>query len=274
MASHSTSLKKKKLYFLLLAFSWSCSPDKPTKNEKKPLAAATAQAPAVAPQAPVETLTSYTWETESCTFSGRYNPRLYSKEQLDNVRRLLYGSAMVFANASVHRPDDIAALSLDTLNAEYARTVARYRNMRVVPQPVWLKLKKQAIQEIEDDYQAHKLYVQAFTNPTVLLAASSADCQKYIQGLATQNDSLTMSNWREFVVEQKRRNGSSEPYTERYNQVGITPDQLLYAKIDLLTYGWWNCVNNSIRRVQPTDEMHEQFNQLFANVTSECDDVD
>lgn len=267
-------MKKQKIYFLLLVFCWSCSPDKPPESERKPLAEAAVEEPAAPAPAPIETLAAYTWETESCTFSGRYNPRLYSKEQLDNVRQLLYGSAMVFTGASVHRPEDIAKLSLDTLNAEYARAITRYRNMRVVPRPMWLKLKKQAIREIEDDYQAHKLYVQAFANPAILLAVAPDDCQQYVRGLATQDDSLTMRNWRDFVDEQKRRNGSSEPYTARYNQEGITPELLLYAKIDLLTYGWWNCVNNSIRRVQPTDDLHQQFTRLFANVTSECDDVD
>ena len=63
-------------------------------------------------------------------------------------------------------------------------------------------------------------------------------------------------------------------YSGLLQQVGITPELLLYAKIDLLTYGWWNCVNNSIRRVQPTDDLHQQFTRLFASVTSECDDVD
>jgi hypothetical protein len=260
----------------LLVFASSCSPDKPAG--KRPPAAAAPREAAAPPAAPADTLATYTWGSESdmCQFTGRYNPRRYSKAQLDNVHRLmLSGSTMVFtSNATVHRPADLARLSLDTLRAQYERGIKRIRSMRVVPQPTWVRLKKQAIQEIEDDYQAHKLYIEAFRNPAVLLSKSPENCKKYIQGLATQNDSLTLSNWRDFVKEQGQLTGSSEPYASRGNAEADLSEQLLHAKIDLLTYGWFNCVNTTIRRVQRNQELDEQFNRLFTNVQADCEDVD
>ncbi len=223
---------------------------------------------------PADTLAAYSWETELCHHSGRYNPRKYSKEELDNVQKLLFGNAMLNTNTTVYRPDDLGKANTDTLTAEYTRQIRLYRTMRVVPQPMWLMLKRQAIQEVEDDYKVHKLYVAAVANPAILLNASPSSCKKYIEGLATSNDSLTLRNWRGFVEEQKLRSGSSSPYTERYNRESNSPDHLRYAKVELLTFGWFNCMNTSTQRVKPTEEMYRQFSQLFSDVTTKCDDVE
>ena len=231
-------------------------------------------APAPTASAPTDTLATYAWDSEMCHYTGRYKPRRYSKEALDNAHQLLFGSAMLTTNTSVFRPEDVGKLHLDSLTAEYTRNLRQYRSMRLLPQPMWQKLRQQAIQELEDDYRAKKLYIQAFANPAVLQSASMpADCRKYVQGLATHSDSLTLRDWQRFVEEQKQRNGYDN-FSERYNREYDSPDRLLYAKIDLLTFGWWNCMNASIRRVQPTEKMQNAFPRLFTQVKMECEDAD
>ena len=153
--------------------------------------------------------------------------------------------------------------------------MAHYRAMRVVPRPQWLKLKKLKIQEMEDDYRAKKLAITAFANPAVLLTTAYAgDCKKYARGLAAQNDSLILQDWKSLVEERKHPNGFPEAYLAQFNAQSQSEDRLLYAKIDLLTFGWWNCANASIRRVEVSEKMVGQFEKLFSNVASECDDVD
>jgi hypothetical protein len=270
-------VKHKLLYCLSLALLAGCSPDKPAEHAAAgpaPAAPSVATAAAPAASAPVDTLATYSWDSEMCHYTGRYNPRRYSKEALDNAYQLLYGSAMLTTNTSVFRPEDVNKLHLDSLTAEYTRNLRQYRTMRLLPQPLWQKLRQQSLQELEDDYRAKKLYIEAFADPAVLLAdPMSANCQRYIQGLAAHRDSLVLRDWQRFVEEQKQRNGY-DTYSERYNREFNSPDRLLYAKIDLLTFGWWNCMNASIRRVQPTEKMFDEFTRLFTDVKTECEDAD
>lgn len=227
--------------------------------------------PAPLPKAPADTLATYTWDTQMCHNTGRYNPQRYTKEELDNVCKLLFGGVVFSTDKTVFKPSDIGKLNLDSLTAEYTRLIQQYRSMRVVPQPMWLTLKKQAIQEIEEEYRARKVYFEAFANPDVLLTAPMpGDCKQYILSLASHNDSLTLKEWRSLNEEQLKANGAPKSLMQRFNQEYNSADQLLYARINLLTYGWWNCVNGSIRRVEPTEKMFQQFNRLFTGVKSDC----
>ena len=271
-------LKINILYLISLGLLAGCSPDKPTEKAVS-AQAATPPLPVVPPapapaSAPADTLATYAWDTEMCHYTGRYNPRRYVKEALDNAYQLLFGSAMLTTDTSIFQPEDVGTLHLDSLTAEYTRNLRRYRSMRLLPQPMWRTLQKQAIQELEDDYRAKKLYIEAFADPTVLLSARMpADCRKYVEGLTVHNDSLVLRDWQRYVEEQKQHIGydtNSERFTRQFN----SPNRLLYAKIDLLTFGWWNCMNNSIRRVQPTEKMGDAFPRLFTNIRIECEDAD
>jgi hypothetical protein len=276
-AAFTTFLLNRTGYCLLfLVFLWSCSPDKPAEQPAQTPAPTAAQ-PAAAPLAksPADTLLPYEWDSQVCHYTGRYNPHLYTKEQLDNTQLLLYRNAGLITDATANTPDDIEKLNGDSLTAEYTRKIKYYRNLQVVPRPIWLTLKAQAIQELEDEYKAKKATIAGFANPAVLLATSySANCKKYAQALASHNDSLILKDWRSLVEERKKLNGAPVSYMQRFEQEYNSADRLRYAKIELLTYGWWNCVNNSIRRVELTEKLYEQFPRLFVDVKSACEDVD
>ena len=269
-------MTKNSFYLLPLALLGACAPsDKPAERPAQAAAPRRPAGPPAPPAAASGKLAVYAWDTESCHFTGRYSPRRYSQAQLDNTRQLLFGTAAPDTDVTPAQPADIAQLSLDTLTAEYTRRITFYRAMRVVAHPIWQALKQAKIQELEDEYQAKKLLVAAFTNPTVLLTASyPGDCQKYAQALASGNDSLILRDWRRLAEEQQKHSGTPESYRARLEKQYNSADRLAYAKLDLLTYGWWNCANNSIRRAAATEEMYQNFLRLFTRVNSECDDVD
>ena len=119
------------------------------------------------------------WDTESCHYTGHYNPRRYSKEELDNIQLLLFGNAMLNTDAATSTPAGL--------------------------------------------------------------------------------DSLTLRDWRSVIEERKVLNGALESYLQRFTQDYNSADRLRYTKIELLTYGWWNCLNSAILRVEPREKIYHQF---------------
>ncbi|MCA8830621.1 hypothetical protein [Hymenobacter pini] len=265
----------KALLPLLLAFGLGACSAPTEKPLERTAAAPTPTAPAPVAAPPTDTLATLTWEGESCRYTGRYNPRRYTASQLSGTWEVLDHSASLRYHALTFEPADIDKLSLDSLEADYRTLHHHYQQLQVVPQPVWQKLKQARLQELEAEYKAKKLLVQAYTTPELLLTTSYPNkCTRYVRGLATHNDSLTRIEWEQLTQEQAQRNGYPHTVRARFREQLESPEWYRYAQVALLNDGWWNCVNWSLPQPEPTQRMQQQYEQLFAKIQSECDDVD
>jgi len=151
------------LPLLGLGFGACCSPAQKQTEPSAPALAPVTTAPAA------DTLATHNWEGESCRYTGRYNPSRYTAAQLAGTWEVLDHSASLRYHALTFSPEDIDKLSLDSLEADYTQLHRHYQQLQIVPQPVWQKLKKARLQELEGQYQAKKLLIQAYTNPAILL---------------------------------------------------------------------------------------------------------
>jgi len=256
---------------LLLALA-GCQSKPAATETAAPTAAPTAPAPA--PAAPPDTLATFSWESEMCTYTGRYDTRKYTARQLTDTQDLLRGG-LLSTSATVFRPEDIAKLSVDTLEAEYTKVLAHVKGLQPVPGAPWRELKRRKIQELNDQYRATRLTILGYTNPSLLVNSTyPAACKTYVRGLAANNDSMIIASWQQLVREQQKNNSIPESLQERFEQEATASNWHEYAQVALIGFGWWNCVNATIRSAEPTEQMYRQYEQLFVKVQSECEDVD
>ncbi|RPD44603.1 hypothetical protein DNI29_20955 [Hymenobacter sediminis] len=266
----------KTLLLLLLALGvGGCS--SPAENPvKQPAAAQTAPKAALPPPAlAADTLATLTWESEICLHTGRYNPKRYTAAQLLGTWEVLEHSATLNYHAITFTPADIDQLSLDSLEADYTKLHLRYQQLQVVPQPVWQQLKQARLRELESEYKAKKLLIQAYTTPELLLTAPyPGACTQYVRSLAAHNDSLIRRDWEQLLRREAKRNSVPESLMARFREQLNSPDWYHYAQVDLLNTGWWNCVNQALPQTEPTTRMRQQYEQLFSQIRSECEDGD
>ncbi|UYZ63904.1 hypothetical protein [Hymenobacter weizhouensis] len=268
-------MKKSASRWLLLLLAGACTPDVSTEQTAHSPVSAPAM-PAAAP-APTDTLATYSWDEEVCRYSGRYDVRRYTRQQLADTQELLARSGPLLTTESTpFQPDDIPNLSLDTLAAEYTNVRTRIQGLQLVPGATWQELRRLRLQQLEDEYRAKKLTITGFTNPSVLLNSKySPACKEHVRGLASGNDSLTRQAWQQLVEEQKNHNGNPQHLQAQFEQQAAAPNWRQYAQADLIGFGWWNCINTTIRYVETTEKMRQHYQQLFASVqTVECADVD
>ena len=263
----------RRLFWLLPGLLSACTPDTPATEQPtqapEPVGAAQTPAKAVA-----DSLATFHWESEMCTYTGRYNSKKYTAQQLADTHDLLSGGLLT-TSATVFRPEDIPKLSVDTLEAEYAKVLAHLKGLQPVPGATWQELKRRKLQELNDEYRATKLTMLGYANPRLLVNSTyPAACKTYVKGLAAENDSMIIASWQQLVREQQKNNSIPESLQERFEQEATAPNWHEYAQVALISFGWWNCVNETIRRAEPTEKMYRQYEQLFVHVQSECEDVD
>jgi hypothetical protein len=223
----------------------------------------------------VDTLASFTWTDAACEYTGNYNPQTYSLDLIKNTYELYtsYSGKNLENGRSVYEPADIDKLDLRALTAEYTEKKGRLEKLEIINSPYWITLKKQLLQQLNDEYALDKIEMQAFDAPEVLLNNRfSKSCERFVTALNATDTSILLATWRSFCEELKAKNGSPESFMAKFNEKYNSPQKLVYAKIDLLTFGWGNCANDLTFHVVNDGTAEKEFEKLFTNVKQVCEE--
>lgn len=225
---------------------------------------------------PTDTIASFTWTDPACEYTGNYNPQRYSPDLIKNTYELWsfsYSGSTLENGRSVFEPSDIAKLDLKALTDEYTDKKTRLEKLKIINTPFWNTLKKQLLQQLEDEYELDKIEMQAFNDPAVLLNNRfSKSCERFVTALNSTDTSVLLTTWKSFCEELKTKNGSPETFMAKFYEKYNSPQKLVYAKIDLLTFGWGNCANDNTFHVVNDGKAGEVFEKLFSNVKSKCEE--
>ncbi len=222
-----------------------------------------------------DTTSVFTWTTELCENKGTYNSKIYTAEQLQNTYDLwfTYSGMALETDGTAYDPKDISKLDTNKLSEEYHNKKNHLEQMDIVNSAHWHELRKQRIQELEDEFELKRIAIQAYTNTSVLLTNRfSKYCPDYVKALTSKDTSELMNFWKEFAVKQSLENGDPQRFMEKFYAKFNSKDRLEYAKVDLITFGWWNCGNNTFEHINRDMQMEEEFNSLFSDIKSECDE--
>jgi hypothetical protein len=217
----------------------------------------------------------YRWMTELCEYEGTYDASRYTEKQLEATYQLYFaGDFNLQTDATARRYEDIGSLSLDALSEEYATKSSALRALDIVNLPYWKTLKERKLKEMEQVYNLSRVTIEAYENPARLKAYTpAAACVKtYVEPLMAGGNALLIT-WRKLDEESRRRNANPERlrrvFEARYN----SPEKHQHAQIQVMRFGWWNCANAFVQRVEHTDAPEKNFKKLFTRVrTISCDE--
>ena len=127
--------------------------------------------------------------------------------------------------------------------------------------------------ELEGSYQLRKITIEAYKDPQVLLNNQFTNyCKQYAEALSSNDSTKRLSTWKKLAEEQKEKNGNPEFFMKNFQEKFNSANKLVYAKIELMAFGWWNCANHQIPHIDRDGGMEEEFNKLFTNIKSACDE--
>ncbi len=262
------------LFFVLILAACS-NPEKETNTGKDPGEDAVNEEKP--PQIEKDSIAIFNWESELCTHKSKFNARLYTEEELRGTLKLLnmVGSLMLSeVNTTAFEPSQIEDLSsLKELDVAYQKKKKALQDLKIVNDPFWKGIKKAMLQEMKDEYDLTRIGMQAYTNPAVLKGNRFSNvCPDIVTALNSKDTSLVMTAWRKLVVEQSKSNGSPENVMRQFEEESNAPDWLLYARVQLITFGWHNKVNRTLPNTVHDEKLNNKFDRLFQETHSECDE--
>ncbi|MBO9564249.1 MAG: hypothetical protein J7621_15810 [Niastella sp.] len=241
----------------------SCSDPTPEAKQETPAAQSKSDSAAI-----------FTWATELCENKGSYDPELYNASQLQNTYDLWFALASLQLDngQTVYEPKDIATINLQTLTTEYEKKKEHLQQAEVIHAPFWQQLKKQRLKELDDEYALKKATLQAFLDPATLKTSRFAkDCPQVVAAL-TADTATMLAAWKSFTEEQKAKNGAPEVYMAKFYEKYNSPQRITYAMIDLITFSFGNCANNTLVHTSRDSTMENEFNKLFTDIKTVCDE--
>ena len=215
------------------------------------------------------------WSTEMCEFEGTYNAARHSRSKLKNTLKLFsIGSYRIETDATPRRIEDIKKLNPAALDREYSQKAGELKKLDIIRSPYWEALRRKKLKELEQVYQLSRTTMLAYENPAWIKKHPFADSciRKYAGPLATGGDELLRA-WREVNEASRRVNADPERLRKIFESEMRSPDKFVFARVEVMTFGWWNCANDFIEYEGNYDRHEREFRKLFVRTrTVRCDE--
>lgn len=266
------------LICLLIPLFISCSKNnKPTTQDVSKTIIADSTEITLPTNRVVDTVTFH-WFSELCEVNGYYLSDKYTHKELQITYEFcqkIY--AGIISGPSVYYPKDVLESNLNTnkLTDEYNKLLHYLDTVHIVNQPFWKELINQQKKKLKMEYELKKMRAEAFFNPSVLLnndyIPKEAKCHKYATALNSPEADM-LKVWEEWANEAKKGNAYPEKFMDDFYEKYHSANYITYAKIDLITFGWWNCVNQYIEYAD-SNILDSEFRNLFIKVEEfNCED--
>lgn len=190
---------------------------------------------------------TFKWADDCCEYEGSYDPSKVTEAQLKNTFNLFFWGYTLETRQCAFELKNVGKLNIDSLTNEYARKTLQVSNLKILEGEYWENLRKDVIKQLNQEFYAKKITLLAHADPSILLTYSGRDsCLiKYGNAIAAGGD-LILEAWRELLEDQCSRNADPGRLRREFDEQYNSSDKYKYALVELLTFGWWNCINHSI----------------------------
>ena len=215
------------------------------------------------------------WTTELCEFEGTYDGAKYTEAQLRNTVNLFaVGSFDIRTDATVWKYEEIKKLSVAALDKEYESKSTTLKKLAIVKSVYWESLRERKLKELKQVYELSRLTMLAYNEPAKLKEAAFAEAcvARFANPLIIGGEEL-LATWEAVNEDTRRNNGDPERIKKIFKAEYDSPDRYKFAKVEVMSFGFWNCANALIEREEYDGSHEEQFKKLFKRTkTIACDE--
>jgi L-rhamnose mutarotase len=212
----------------------------------------------------------FEWQGETCSYKSKFNTSKYTLEEIKNVYDLLNSDTYTLKTETVFKVDDYKKLNVDKLNRDYNTVINTLNNLKVPNQNIWNELVNLKIKEINQIYKVTLIKYDVFLNNNFKALTSfwkKDSCMENYTTLLKQEEIIKA--WEFVTTEIASKNCCPDKIWDKFKYKKSQGNWFQLAKIDIITFGWGNCANKYIFRVNDS-EYYTDFNSLFLS-TEEFD---
>lgn len=217
----------------------------------------------------------YKYNTESCSCAGVFDSTKYTRIQLQNTLNFLWNSSYITTSATARTLEKANELSIYKLNEECNARLQELNSLEFINNKFWIQVKNDRIKEIESTCILRQYTIFARNNPDTLLFYGVVDstCIYYRDALIKGGQEMIQA-WIYLNEMMKSQNGDPARVQRKFDEKFTSKNKFDYARLELMTFGWWNNANNLCFHLDPSGEFESEFEKLFIKVKCECDETE
>ena len=211
----------------------------------------------------------YEWRSGICDFMGEIDSSRATILQLDNAYSLLWNTSELSAPFLCTKPSDSVYLKRASIEKECKTLKLELETSDFPKGDFWNTLKINRLRELEENCALRiatcdAFFTSNFTNYTV-----HSDCKRFKNGLEKGSKSL-FKIWEELHKKELSENSDPENIEQIYRKRKASPEIEIWAKIEVLRFGWWNCASDQLFSVQNYQEIETEFKSLVRSLKQNC----
>ncbi len=209
---------------------------------------------------------TFNWSDETCEYESLFDSTKTTRQQIKSAYSLVYWDEFRIQNTpSVHGSEGLQRLNMDTLKNEYIEKKHKLLNLQIPDNKVWEGFRNEHLNEIEQLYKLSLITYNAFLTDEIEVLKQfkpNDPCLTYYSNALINGGDSLLSAWEHLTKIQSEKNGNPENIWSKYHEQRNSENKFLYGKIELLTFGWWNCAIDYVEYFDNQKAIKE-FEKLF-----------
>lgn len=212
----------------------------------------------------------FEWYEGYCLSRAQIDPGKATYEQVQNAHYTLVQASELSQPFLAYQPKDTAYLKVKSIRFECSSFLSELEEMEYPKGEYWASIKKSRLENLREQCLLREKAVIALNEPKALKGTPYCkECSEYVTALEKGGKTL-LNAWKE--IHEKEVGGALDPapITKAFEQHWNAPNQELWARIEVLRYGWWNCVLENQKTWFDEDQYNREFKKLMTSIQLEC----
>lgn len=213
---------------------------------------------------------TFEWYEGSCLFNAVIDSSKTNYQQVQNVHYTLIQASDMSQPYLAYQPKDTAYLKVKNIQFECNNFLKELNQMEYPKGDYWTNIKKMRLANLKEQCLLREKAVIALNQPNALKGTPYCkECSTYVTALDKGGKTL-LNLWKEIHDKEVADALDPNPINKSFEQHWNSPDQELWARIEVLRYGWWNCILENQKMWFNESRYNLEFKKLMTSIHSDC----
>jgi hypothetical protein len=212
----------------------------------------------------------FEWYDASCLVTAKIDSTKATYQQVQNAHYTLIQASDFSQPFLAYQPKDTIYLKVKNVQFECASFQKELNQMEYPKGEYWSNIKKERANNFKEECLLRERAIIALNEPKALKGTPYCkECSRYVSALEKGGKNL-LALWKEIHDQEVVNALDPEALNKVFEQNWNSPNNEFLARIEVLRYGWWNCILQNQKQWFDESVYRKEFQKLMTSISTNC----